>query len=43
MAMDLHAAAEIARLTVSPAEAQPIPFTEFRPNWRRPVGVTQEA
>jgi O-antigen ligase len=42
MALDLNADAEIERLTAVPAGPAPIPFEQFRPNWRRTAGVAQE-
>jgi len=43
MALDITAQAEIdRRLAISPG-SEPIPFTQFKPNWRRPVGAPQEA
>jgi O-antigen ligase len=43
MALDIHAIAEIERCTATPLGAQPIPFEQFRPNWRRTAGMPQEA
>jgi len=43
MALDVTASAEINRLTAIPREPDPIPFTQFRANWRRTAGAPQEA
>jgi hypothetical protein len=43
LALDLHASAEIEQLTAAPAQPAPIPFAQFRPNWRRTAGMPQEA
>jgi O-antigen ligase len=43
MALDLLANAEIERRTAMPAAPPPIPYTQFRANWRRTAGVPQEA
>jgi hypothetical protein len=43
MALDMAAPAEIDRLTAVPREPEPIPFTQFRANWRRPAGAPLEA
>jgi O-antigen ligase len=40
-ALDATAPAEIERLTSSAAEPAPIPFAQFRPNWRTTAGVSQ--
>jgi O-antigen ligase len=39
-ALDRTAVAEIDRLTSVPAAPEPIPFAQFRPNWRATAGVT---
>jgi O-antigen ligase len=43
LALDLHSSLEIQRRTATPVEAAPIPFAQFRPNWRQTAGMPQEA
>jgi O-antigen ligase len=42
-ALDATAPAEIDRISALPAEAPAMPFTQFRPNWRRTLGIPLQA
>ena len=41
-AVDATSEAEITRLTSGPSTPEPIPYTQFRPRWRKTAGVPQE-
>jgi O-antigen ligase len=41
-ALDVTSSAEIQRLTAGPANPEPVPFEQFRPNWRTTAGLAPQ-